>query len=131
MIQITIDWDFISPGLQTVSGVVKVFYVSDTVTIPWKELAKFRTTVKPGSVGYKSLDDKGVSSNLLDAIKPQLDVMVRSYQQGVIMDKKDFTWIMPDEIDKAREKLKKLPCMNNEEVYEEVYFEICEDQSKV
>ena len=126
MIQITIDWDFISPSIQTVSGIVTVSYVTDTVTVPWKTLAKFRTRVEPGSVGYRSLDSKGVPSNVFDAIKPQLDIMVRSFQQGVIMDKRDFTWIMESELDEARELLSKLPSIG-----EDLYYDICDDQSKV
>lgn len=126
MVQITIDWDFISPSLQTVSGIVTVSYVTDTVTVPWKTLAKFRTRVEPGSVGYSSLDKKGVPSVVLDAVKPQLDIMVRSFQQGVIMDKRDFTWIMEKEMNDARDAFRKLP-----NIGEDVIYESCDDQSKV
>ena len=126
MIQITIEWDFISPSIQTVSGIVEVNYVVD-VTSPWQLLAKFRVRVEPGSVGYSSLDKKGVPSVVLEAIKPQLDIMVRSYQQGVIMDKKDFTWIIDEELDEAREELRKIPDFSNKNVI----FKTCEDQSKV
>lgn len=108
MIRIMINWDFISPVMQTVSGVVVVHYVEEGRINNWKPLAKFRTKVKPGSVGYKSLDGEGISTVLLDAIKPQLDIMVRSYHQGVILDNDDFTWIIEDDLDKAREELRKV-----------------------
>ena len=127
MIQITIDWDFISPSIQTVSGLVTISYVAETVTNPWITLAKFRVRVEPGSVGYSSLDKKGIPSVVLEAVKPQLDVMVRSYQQGVIMDKKDFTWIIESDIDNAREELRKIPTFNEKNVI----FKTCEDHSKV
>lgn len=107
MIRIMINWDFISPGLQTISGIVEVHYVLDMGD--WKKIAEFRTTVKPGSIGYKSLDDRGISTTILEGIKPQLDIMVRSYHQGVIMDKDDFNWIMEEDIIKGLEHLQKIP----------------------
>lgn len=115
MIQITINWDFISPSIQTVSGIVEINYVAD-VTAPWNLLAKFRVRVEPGSIGYTSLDKKGIPSVVLEAVKPQLDVMVRSYQQGVIMDNKDFVWIIEEDLDEAREELRKLPSFNDKNV---------------
>jgi hypothetical protein len=108
MIRIMIDWDFISPSIQTVSGIVSVDYVIDP-GVDFSNLAKFRARVEPGSIGYQSLDDKGVPSVVLEAIKPQLDIMVRSYQQGVIMDKRDFSWIIEEDLDKARDELRKIP----------------------
>lgn len=115
MIQIGITWDFISPSMKTVSGIVKVNYVQGGCPgKKWKLLCEFRVRVEPGSVGYKSLNDKGIPSIVLDSIKPQLDVMVRSYQQGVIMDKSDFAWVIDTELDEAREKLKELKSINND-----------------
>jgi len=108
MIRLMIKWDFISPALQTVSGIAEVHYVTSP-TEKWHLLAKFRVKREPGMIGYKSLDGEGIPSMILDAVKPQLDIMVRSYQQGVIMDKDDFTWIIEDEIDEAREALRKIP----------------------
>lgn len=116
MIRIMIEWDFISPVIQTVSGIVSVDYVINP-GVHFTNLAKFRTRVEPGSVGYQSLDGEGIPSIILDAIKPQLDIMVRSYQQGVIMDKNDFTWIIKEELDEAMKELRKIPDkMNKEDV---------------
>jgi hypothetical protein len=109
-----INWDFISPVMQTVSGIVVVHYVEDGMVNNWKPLAKFRTTVKPGSTGYKCIENS-VPTNVFEAIKPQLDIMVRSFHQGVIMDNDDFTWIMEDELDKAREELRKVTHENTKQ----------------
>ena len=118
MLRIMIEWDFISPGLQTVSGIVEVHHVLDVGD--WQKIAEFRTTVKPGSTGYKALDDKGVSSTVLEAIKPQLDIMVRSYHQGVIMDKDDFSWVIEEDILKGLEEFRKIPHKMSEGVIREI-----------
>ena len=106
MIRIMIKWDFVSPTLQTVSGIVTLDWVVDTI-VTWKTLAEFRVKVKPGTVSYSSLSDKGIPSIYLDAIKPQLDIMVRSYHRGVILGKDDFTWVIENVMDEARYALKK------------------------
>jgi len=128
MIRIMIEWDFISPVMQTVSGIVVVHYVEDGMVNEWKPLAKFRTTVKPGSVGYEALDEEAIPTKVFDAITPQLGIMVRSYHQGVILDNDDFTWIMEDELDKAREELRKV---NNENTKQTNYNELKANTSAV
>lgn len=122
MIRIMIDWDFVSPTLQTISGIVKLDWVIDPVK-KWKRLTEFRVKVEPGSVGYKSLDGKGTPSIYLDAVKPQLDVMVRSYQKGVIMNKSDFSWIIEEDLDEARYALQKVPEKLGPEFHDK-YFEL-------
>jgi hypothetical protein len=123
MLRIMIDWDFISPGLQTVSGIVIIHNHNILESTNFIELTKFRVTVKPGCVGYKSLDEKnGIPSTVLEAVKPQLDVMVRSYQQGVIMDKMDFTWIIEEDIVKGLNNLKSVIEQYSEE--DDKYYEL-------
>ena len=121
MLRVMIDWDFISPGLQTVSGLVTIHKVTNTTK--FQELTQFRVTVKPGSVGYKSLtEEDGIPSTVLEAVKPQLDVMVRSYQQGVIMDKQDFTWVIEEEIVKGLNHLNSVGKQYSDE--DDKYFEL-------
>lgn len=108
MLQITIKWDFISPSLQTVSGIAVVSYVGSYNT--WTKIAKFHVKCEPGMIGYSSLDDKeGIPSNILNAIKPYLDIMLRSYQQGVCMHKDNFGWIIEEDLDITKDALKKIP----------------------
>jgi hypothetical protein len=108
MIRIVIEWDFISPTLQTVSGVAHLHYVPDPLK-PSKELTRFRINSKPGSLGYSSLDKKGIPTVYLDAVKVQLDEMVRAFRQGVTMDKELVTWVIKDDLEKSLGELSKIP----------------------
>lgn len=111
MIRIMIKWDFVSPLLKTVSGIVEV-HNSSTVD-EWELLSKFKATCKPGSLSYESINDgKGMPSVVLDSIKPQLDVMMRSFRDGVVLNKSTFSWIHDDEQEEAKAALRKI----NEEI---------------
>lgn len=120
MIHIMINWDFISPVMQTVSGIAVVHYVIDSVKNKWETVAEFRVKVEPGSIGYQSLDGKGIKSSVLNAIQPQLDIMAKSYQKGVTLNKDSFTWIIDDELDNAREELRKISSQysNDDKIFE-------------
>lgn len=106
MIRIMIDWEFISPALGVVSGIATIHH-QETVD-KWTELTKFKVKKEHGTTGYQSLDGKGIPSVLLDAIKPQLDIMLHSFHNGVMLEEKDFCWIIEEDLDDAREKLRNL-----------------------
>lgn len=108
MIQIMIKWDFISPVLQTISGIVTVYYIS-APSSKRELIAEFRTKCEPESREYESISDKGIPTFILDAIKPQLDIMVGSYRDGVILNKDTFTRILKEDLDKANHALTKIP----------------------
>jgi hypothetical protein len=107
MIRISINWDFVSPTLGSVSGIVDLDYVPDINT--WIRLTSFRVSAKPGSIGYKALDDKGIPTVYLDAVKFQLDAIVRAYKQGVTMDKNLYSWIIDEDIEESIKEIEKIP----------------------
>lgn len=106
MIRIMIEWDFISPTLGIVSGIATIHHQQSVNKLA--ELIKFKVKKEHGTTGYQSLDKKGIPSNLLDAIKPQLDIMLHSFYNGVMLEEKDFCWVIEKDLDDAREKLKNL-----------------------
>jgi hypothetical protein len=121
MLRIWIDWDFISPSLGAVSGIAKVHYVQDQSN--WILLCKFKVKCKPGMVGYTSEAD-GIPTLLYDAIKPQLDQMVRSFRDGISLQNTTFTWVHLEESEKANMSLEQI-----EEKYknEKKIFEVVEE----
>jgi len=106
MIRVFIKWDFISPVLRSASGMVEVHYVKDITNFDL--IAKFKVKVEDGSTGYESVVSKGIPTIILDAIKPQLDAMVRSYHDGITLCKNSFFWSIDEDIEFARERLKEL-----------------------
>jgi hypothetical protein len=107
MIRITIKWNFISPMLQTATGIVEVHHASETVT-DLKLIARFQASVKPGSTGYKSIDEKGVPSIVLDGVKTYLDIYLKAFRDGMILEKTSFFWSIPEALKESQEALDKL-----------------------
>jgi hypothetical protein len=101
-----------SPTLQVVSGIATVIYAK-RVTDHHKELAKFKVKVEQGSVSYTSLDEKGISSSVLNAVKPTLDVMVRSFREGVMMSTKSFHWVIQEDLDEAKKHFEAVGIANS------------------
>lgn len=115
MIRIMINWNFISPSLQTAIGIVDVHYVDDVSK--WESLTTFQVNCEPGTIGYKSLDNNGIDSIVFGTIKPHLDIMVRSFQNGIILSDKSYVWIMEEEQEKSVECFKKIhDCTLNERI---------------
>ena len=94
-IRIRIDWTFVSPLLRIASGILKVEVVTNGKVN--KLLFKCKVKKESGSLGYSSSDknDESLSipHRLFEELKPTIDVMVRSYFQGMILENSDFHWI--------------------------------------
>lgn len=83
--KIEIDWDFRSPHLQAVTGIVRIGQL-DMGMIDPIENPGFPVRKEPGSLGYKSCPA------IFSRCKPLVDVMVRSYYEGMILENKSVTW---------------------------------------
>jgi hypothetical protein len=85
MYKIEIDWGFKSPYLQVVNGIVRIDQINmggiDKERVPGVPVKK-----QMGSVGYKNCDA------LFSRCKPLVDVMVRSYFDGMRMSEKSVEW---------------------------------------
>ena len=121
MFRIWVNWDFISPSMGAVSGIVTVHYVEGVSN--WTKIATFRVKCEPGMLGYSS-EKEGIPTILMDAIKPRLDQMIRSFRDGISLESTTFTWVHPEESDKSNSSIAEL-----EEKYKngEKIFEIVED----
>lgn len=94
-IRIDIEWKFVSPLLQRASGVLTIWKIDQDVTVPLppKLILECNCHVDKGSIGYKSLDGKGVSSKLLDIYDNKIKAIMRAYHDGLVLKDKQFHWI--------------------------------------
>ena len=99
MIRIFIDWDMVSPALPMASGIVSLHY--STTPAIFKEIIKFRVTKDKNSLGYKSLDEKGIPNEIYEAVKPQLDVMVKAFYDGMRLTKNSCSWVIHEDMIKS------------------------------
>jgi hypothetical protein len=105
MFKIVIEWDVISPFLKFISGIVKVYHRKDS-TLSNTILISFKVTKEVGSIGYSS--EEGIPCEILNAIKPQLDIMVRSFFDGVNLSQDTFQWVFIEDVEEGLVNLKSL-----------------------
>ncbi len=92
MIRLHIDWEFISPSLRVASGILEVrdMYLTRNTLLLQCKIKK-----ESGCTGYKSIDNTlpGIHTKLFEEIKSQLDTMIDSFFQGVLLSDKTYCWI--------------------------------------
>jgi len=104
----------LSPFLATISGIIKVEYTDYS-----KEYLQNTNTLilecefnkKTGQTGYKN--SHGFRSDLFEAIKPQLDVMLHSYMAGLTLEKDNYSWV-DDSLGKTFDEWSKEKGINSE-----------------
>ena len=94
-IRIDIKWDFISPTLGHISGVVEVWEIDNSFkgNFPNKLILKCLCKKDRHSIGFSSIDDKGISTKLFDLFNETIKTMVDSYYKGLLLDEHMFQWI--------------------------------------
>lgn len=94
MIQLYIDWDFISPSLKICSGILYIFkqeYKAET-GIDRILLLKCKVKREQHSIGYSSIDEKEYSGDLFEKYREQIDILVNSYYKGMILKNCCYHW---------------------------------------
>jgi hypothetical protein len=93
MIRIGIEWNFISPFLQTMMGQLIVEDIDNNDYNKTKNV--FQCTVKkePGSLEFSSIESNSISSDLFELIKDQIDDMIHSYFGGMMLKKQQSSWV--------------------------------------
>jgi hypothetical protein len=86
MYKIEIHWGFRSPHLQVANGIVRIDSNLDIGGIDPKKIPGFPVQKDHGSLAYKNCDA------LFNRCKPLVDVMVRSYYDGLLMRDLSVTW---------------------------------------
>ena len=83
--KIEIDWDFRSPSLRVLTGEVRIGRIDFGILDPTK-FPSFPVKKEEGMLSYKNC------SALFSRCKPLVDVMVRSYFDGMKLKDKSITW---------------------------------------
>lgn len=94
-IRIDIEWNFISPVLGRISGIAKIWDINNTFRGDYED--KLILTCKcirdRHSVGFSSLDNKGISTSLFELFSVTLKTIIESYYKGVMLENHTFHWI--------------------------------------
>lgn len=96
MVRIKIDWETVSPLLQTISGIVIIEDVNfNTDDLDSKEILRctVHSSNTPRCTGFNSINGKGYSNKIFKKYKNTIDVMVDSYLRGVTLKQSDFVWV--------------------------------------
>jgi len=85
MYKIEIDWNFKSPHLQVLTGTVRI----DNI-----QMGSIDRSVVPGFPVKKEMNTCGYKDcpAIFDSCKPLVDVMVRSYYDGMRLSKQSIEW---------------------------------------
>jgi hypothetical protein len=93
-IRIDINWTFVSPALQTVSGILTIKEFDDTVSHPGKLVLECKCKAEPGCKGFSEIRrGEGYSSAIFDKYEDQIRLMVDAYWHGAVLEPKQFYWI--------------------------------------
>ena len=93
MIRIQVKWDFISPVLQVVSGRLEIHDINFNKKPMNKLLLECKVKVERHSTGFSSIDNKGIPFNLFEKLKPEIDIMIKSFYHGVLLRHNSYCWI--------------------------------------
>lgn len=85
MYKIEIDWGFKSPSMQVLTGIVRIDQI-DMGGIDPEKVQGFQVKKEPGVLGYKQYPA------IFNSCKPLVDVMVRSYFDGMLLSEKSIEW---------------------------------------
>ena len=104
MLRVKITWTFTSPVLQVASGIVEVEDM-DMGNIK-NHLFKCKIKKDRTGLGYSSMEANkslGIPYHLFEEIRPMIDTMARSYQDGMILEKSSYDWV-EDSADRTLEE---------------------------
>lgn len=92
MVRIKIDWEMVSPFLQTINGIliIEKFQNSEPKV---KEILKCKVTKKIGQTGYTSIGERGYSSEIFKKYEDRIAAIVDSYFNGTILSKTIYSWV--------------------------------------
>ena len=98
MLRINIEWDFVSPFLKVASGRLYIHEADGIGGTQFPEKLVFESRIKKeeGTLGYKRDPDKDIfliSNEEFEDIKPVIDTMIRSYFDGLTLQKSSVQWL--------------------------------------
>lgn len=98
-VRIWVKWNNVIPSLKVATGILKAEtqnmngVVDGRSTIIFEELFTCKVKAEPGMIGYEGIDGKGIKGLYLDLYKNNIDVMLRSYHDGITLEEETVFWI--------------------------------------
>jgi hypothetical protein len=96
-VRIMIKWDPPMKMLQVGQGILTCEkQIQKPEGLVFEELFSCRVKVENGSHGYSSLNENGIPSTSFNRIKDKLEIMLRSYHNGLALSEYSFFWIQDE-----------------------------------
>ena len=99
-IRIDIKWNFISPALGCISGVIEIWQINNEFSYktyyPNKLILECKCKKDRHSIGFSSIDSKGISTKIFGLFNNTLKTMIDSYYKGLMLDNHMFHWMEDD-----------------------------------
>ena len=92
-VQITITWEFISPVLQIITGIVSIDNVDTSKTFSKKNILKCKVRKEPNCIGYNSIKNHSLYNKIFELFKDNIDTMVESYYKGMLLENTQYHWV--------------------------------------
>jgi hypothetical protein len=97
MIRTMIKWDPPMKMLQVATGILTCSkQVQKPEGIIFEDLFSCKIKVENGSHGYSSLDGNGIPSLLFNSIKDKIEIMIKSYHDGLALSDYSYFWVEDD-----------------------------------
>jgi len=91
MIRLSINWDFISPLLQVISGTL----IIEDVNVPDHDVLLIHCKIKKenGSITYTAIDGIEMSAKIWNVLEPQVQSMINGYFAGMTLKSDQYNWV--------------------------------------
>ena len=121
-VRITIKWNNVTPFLQAATGILTASkqiwpHAEEDGQMRFVDIFSCKVNVEQRVVGYEALDEKGIKSLYFDLYKEKIDIMLRSYFDGIILAEDTFFWISEPEyytvtvLEAGKRALKSVRCI--------------------
>ena len=121
-VRIIIKWNNVTPFLQAATGILTASkqiwpHAEEDGQMRFVDIFSCKVNVEQRVVGYEALDEKGIKSLYFDLYKEKIDIMLRSYFDGIILAEDTFFWISEPEyytvatIESGKRALKGIRCV--------------------
>lgn len=95
-IRIDINWEFVSPILQTASGILKIVEVNNDLQlrIEPKTLLICKCHINKYSLGFSEIKEgQGVPTKIFKIFEERIKAIIRAYFDGILLEKNLYNWV--------------------------------------
>jgi len=95
MIRLSINWDFISPLLQVMSGtlIIETLNMFNNFKDESTTLIHCKVKKEKGSISYTAIDGIELSPKMWEAFEPQIQSMIHGYFDGMTLKTDQYDWV--------------------------------------